>query len=191
MDKIQKVIANNQLPFFSPKESKGSAIHVVSIKTGLGVMIACATKKGICMLEFEDSKHLDTEFRQLYQAFKIPFLQAANQPLKTLKMELFEYFIGKRKEFTISLDLVGTEFQQKAWLALLQIPYGKTINYAKQAEMIGKPTATRAVANANANNKISILLPCHRVIGADGTLTGYGGGLWRKMELLRLETENA
>mgnify|MGYP003623819560 FL=1 len=86
--------------------------------------------------------------------------------------------------------LAGTEFQKQVWLALLQIPYGMTTTYAKQAELLGKRSAVRAVANANVKNKISIILPCHRVIGADGTLTGYGGGIWRKKKLLELEKKN-
>ena len=84
----------------------------------------------------------------------------------------------------------GTEFQKQVWLSLLKIPYGCTTNYAKQAELIGKPSAVRAVANANGKNKISIILPCHRIIGADGTLTGYGGGIWRKKKLLEFEQKN-
>ena len=76
------------------------------------------------------------------------------------------------------------------WLSLQEIPYGETTTYAKQAEIIGRPTAARAVANANGKNKVSIILPCHRVIGADGTLTGYGGGIWRKKKLLELERKN-
>jgi AraC family transcriptional regulator of adaptative response/methylated-DNA-[protein]-cysteine methyltransferase len=101
-----------------------------------------------------------------------------------------QYFEGKRKNFDIPLDLVGTEFQKQVWLSLLQIPYGCTTTYAKQAELLGKPSAVRAVANANGKNKISIILPCHRVIGADGTLTGYGGGIWRKKKLLEFEREH-
>jgi len=100
---------------------------------------------------------------------------------------LEQYFKGERKHFDIPLDLVGTEFQKQVWLSLLKIPYGCTTNYAKQAALLGKPSAVRAVANANGKNKISIILPCHRVIGADGTLTGYGGGIWRKKKLLEFE----
>jgi O-6-methylguanine DNA methyltransferase len=84
----------------------------------------------------------------------------------------------------------GYRVSEQVWLSLLKIPYGCTTNYAKQAELIGKPSAVRAVANANGKNKISIILPCHRVIGADGTLTGYGGGIWRKKKLLEFEQEN-
>jgi AraC family transcriptional regulator of adaptative response/methylated-DNA-[protein]-cysteine methyltransferase len=182
-------LKNNKLPCFSPQDSQNSAIYVVSFTTELGSMIACATQKGLCMLEFEDSKRLDMDFRQLYKNFKIPFLQQENQHLKKLKIELSEYFDGKRKEFGIPLDVMGTEFQKKAWSALLKIPYGKTTNYAKQAEIIGKPTAARAVANANAHNKISVVVPCHRVIGVNGALAGYAGGTWRKMRLLELEAK--
>ena len=88
------------------------------------------------------------------------------------------------------LDLAGTEFQKKVWLSLLQIPYGCTTTYGKQAGLLGKSSSVRAVANANGKNKISIILPCHRVIGADGSLTGYGGGMWRKKKLLEFERRN-
>lgn len=98
-----------------------------------------------------------------------------------------EYFEGKRTDFDIPLDLIGSEFQIGVWEQLLRIPYGKTRSYKEQAEALGKPLAIRAVANANGLNKISILIPCHRVIGSDGSLTGYGGGLWRKEKLLQLE----
>lgn len=106
-----------------------------------------------------------------------------------MRTQLNLYFQGKLKEFDLPLDLVGTEFQQQVWNVLLQIPYGATSSYAKQAQILGNPTAVRAVANANGMNKISIIVPCHRVIGSDGSLTGYGGGLWRKKELLELEQE--
>ena len=95
-----------------------------------------------------------------------------------------------RKEFDIPLYLVGTEFQRKVWLYLLRIPYGCTTNCGKQAEFIGRPSSVRAVANANGQNKISIILHCHRVIGADGSPPGYGGGLWRNKTLLAFERAN-
>ncbi|MDR2920877.1 MAG: methylated-DNA--[protein]-cysteine S-methyltransferase [Tannerella sp.] len=160
------------------------------IETDLGMMIAAATDKGICMFEFADYKLLELELRQLAASFKAPLVQGDNPHFITLREQLEQYFKGERKNFDIPLDLVGTEFQKKAWLGLLQIPYGCTTTYAKQAELLGKPSAVRAVANANGKNKISIILPCHRVIGADGTLTGYGGGIWRKKKLLEFEKKN-
>ncbi len=99
--------------------------------------------------------------------------------------------VGFRKEFSVPLDAPGTEFQNKVWQALLTIPYGETRSYKQQAIQIQQPTAVRAVARANGDNRLAILIPCHRVIGEDGHLTGYGGGLWRKQYLLELEGAQA
>lgn len=175
----------------SPQKSKDKRIvNVTYIETILGLMIAAATDKGICMFEFADYKLLELELRQLVASFKAPLLQGDNPHFCTLRKQLDEFFGRKRKDFDIPLDLVGTEFQKEVWLSLLKIPYGCTTTYGKQAELLGKPSAVRAVANANGKNKISITLPCHRIIGADGTLTGYGGGIWRKKKLLEFEQEN-
>ena len=116
--------------------------------------------------------------------------RAVNKHLELLKQQLDEYFEGKRKEFTIPLFTPGSEFQQSVWKTLRTIPYGSTRSYKKQAELLQRPKAVRAVANANGMNRISIIIPCHRVIGEDGSLTGYGGGLWRKKWLLDLEKQN-
>lgn len=172
----------------SPQNSKTKqVINLTRIETDLGTMVACATDKGICLLEFSDRKMLETEFKQLMKTLKAPIVQGENQFFKPLKIELDSYFKGMLKEFDVPLDLVGTDFQKQVWNVLLQIPYGITSSYAEQADRLGKPSAVRAVANANGMNKISIIVPCHRVIGSDGSLTGYGGGLWRKKKLLDLE----
>lgn len=175
----------------SPQKSKDKRIiNMTRIETDLGVMIAAATDKGICMFEFADYKLLDLELKQLTATFKAPLVQGNNPLFDTLKEQLEQYFKGERCDFDIPLDLAGTEFQKQVWLSLLQIPYGCTTSYAKQAELLGRPSSVRAVANANGKNKISIILPCHRIIGADGSLTGYGGGIWRKKKLLELERQN-
>jgi len=172
----------------SPAKSKDKRIVTMThIETELGTMIAGATDKGICMLEFADYKLLTTELKQLETFLKAPLVQGESVLFDRLREQLEAYFKRERREFDIPLDLVGTDFQKKVWLGLLQIPYGRTTTYGKQAELLGMPAAVRAVANANGKNKVSILLPCHRVIGADGTLTGYGGGIWRKRKLLELE----
>lgn len=105
--------------------------------------------------------------------------------------QLKEYFESKRKAFDIKLDPLGTEFQLKVWEKLQLIPFGKTISYLDLARMTGSETNTRAVGNANGKNRINIIVPCHRVIGSNGKLTGYGGGLWRKEILLKLEIGNS
>lgn len=110
--------------------------------------------------------------------------------LKECVTQLTEYFAGKRQSFNLKLDPQGTDFQLKVWEKLQQIPFGKTISYLELARMTGSETNTRAVGNANGKNKLNIVVPCHRVIGSNGKLTGYGGGLWRKEILLKLEMGN-
>ena len=107
-----------------------------------------------------------------------------NEHLRAAVSQLEEYFAGERACFDVPLDLTGTPFQMAAWRALLLIPCGATCSYGKLAAQIGRPKAVRAVGGANHNNPVAVIVPCHRVIGSDGTLTGYGGGLWRKEWLL-------
>lgn len=114
-------------------------------------------------------------------------LSGSDQILDQAEAELKEYFAGERKEFTVPVRLMGTEFQKKVWAALAEIPYGETATYGEIAARIGKPKACRAVGTANHHNPVPIIVPCHRVIGAGGSLTGYGGGLEVKAYLLTLE----
>ena len=172
----------------SPKNSKMEKIvDLKRIETPLGTMIACANENGICMLEFSDRKALPTELKEISKHFDANIVQGENPHFKTLEKELEEYFEGKLKDFTVPLAPVGTDFQKNVWEILRTIPYGTTRTYQQQADILGNPKAVRAVANANGLNKISIIIPCHRVIGSNGTLTGYGGGIWRKQKLLELE----
>lgn len=164
-------------------------IKRTQIETPLGKMIACAVDDGICMLEFSDRKILETEFNNLSKLLFADIIEGENTHLDLLRKELIEYFQGKRKIFSVSLITPGTDFQQLVWKGLQNIPYGSTNSYKKQSILLNKPLAVRAVANANGQNRISILIPCHRVIGEDGKLTGYGGGLWRKKWLLDFEKE--
>lgn len=176
----------------SPSKSKSqSIVDIMRIETPLGTMVACATDKGICLLEFTDRKMLETELKHLAKSLNATIVQGHNQHFELLKEELARYFEGNLKEFTIPLDPVGTDFQKEVWQMLMKIPYASTVSYQQQAQAIGKPAAVRAVANANGMNKISVIIPCHRVIGTDGSLTGYGGGLWRKKRLLDLETKSS
>ncbi len=112
-------------------------------------------------------------------------------PVPNLLQQLEDYFKGKRQTFDGSLDLIGTPFQKQVWQQLLQIPYGQTTTYGELAQAIGRPKAVRAVGGAVGRNPVMIVVPCHRVIGKDGSLTGFGGGLPLKKELLSLEQENA
>lgn len=172
----------------SPKNSKNQKIvDLKRIETPLGTMYAAATDDGICMLEFTDRKMLETELKYISKSLKANIIQGENKYFGVLENELLEYFEGKRKEFTVPLHFVGSDFQKSVWEILMKIPYGETWSYAKQSEILGNIKKVRAVANANGMNKISILVPCHRVIGSNGNLTGYGGGIWRKQKLLELE----
>ena len=129
-----------------------------------------ASDRGLRRLEWEDGEPLGP--RAL---------------VEETRKQLAEYFAGRRHAFELPLDLAGTEFQQRAWRALLEIPYGETRTYAEQAQRLGLPHGARAVGSANARNPIPIVIPCHRLVGSTGTLTGYAGGLEVKAQLLRLE----
>ena len=154
------------------------------IPTPIGDMVAGATDDGICLLEFTDRRMLNTEYKILGRYLKDEIEDGENHYTGQLSLELEEYFEGKRKIFSVPLVFSGTDFQKKVWNELLRIPFGTTRSYSKQAETIGGILSVRAVASANGMNKISIVVPCHRVIGENGHLTGYGGGLWRKRWLL-------
>lgn len=175
----------------SPSNSKNKKIvNIMRLETPLGTMLAGAAEEGICLLEFTDRKMLETELKSLAKMLNASIIQGSNPHFEILKKQLTEYFEGKRKEFTVSLFTPGTEFQNSVWKVLRNIPYGTTRSYKQQAEAVKKPEAVRAVAKANGMNRIAIIIPCHRVIGSDGSLTGYGGGLWRKKWLLELEKKN-
>lgn len=141
----------------------------------LGFAVAAADSTGVLSLQFVDESDGST------------IAETDNVHLKLLAAELGEYLSGNLREFTVPLHPQGTGFQQKVWTSLQQIPFGKTMSYATQAESLGDPLAIRAMAAANGKNPIAVLIPCHRVIGSDGSLTGYAGGLWRKQWLLEHE----
>lgn len=174
-----------------PSKTAGkSVINIIRFSTPLGPMFGCATKKGVCLLEFTNRRMLESEFKDIAKRFDAVILPGSNKHLKQLQSEIHEYFDGKRNTFSVLLDAPGSEFQKEAWEQLLHIPYGETRSYQKQAILLNNPKAVRAVANANGANRISIIIPCHRVIGKDGSLTGYGGGLERKQWLLDFEQKN-
>jgi methylated-DNA-[protein]-cysteine S-methyltransferase len=148
--------------------------------TPMGAMLAVATDDAITDLHIVSGKYVPKIDGQWIDSPKLPvFLQ--------LRQELHEYFDGKRKRFEVKLAPEGTEFQKAAWKALTKIPFGQTRSYGEQAAAIGNPKAVRAIGAANGRNPIAIVVPCHRVIGANGTLTGYAGGLDKKEFLLKLE----
>lgn len=159
-------------------------IITTTIETPIGEMIAGATDEGICLLEFNDRKTSPEEYNDLKKLLNTSVEDGENKHSKTLKKQLREYFQGRRKEFTIPLVTPGSAFQQTVWKELQSIPFGSTRSYHEQSVTLGNPDSIRAVANANGMNRIAILIPCHRVIGSDGRLVGYGGGLRRKKWLL-------
>jgi AraC family transcriptional regulator of adaptative response/methylated-DNA-[protein]-cysteine methyltransferase len=153
-------------------------------------MIAGSTQNGICLLEFLDRKMIETQLKKIKINTKSEIIPGSHKFFKPLRQQLKEYFKGERKKFTIPLELIGTSFQKKVWTVLQTIPYGSTRSYHEIAQKVENPKAIRAAAKANGDNKIAIIIPCHRVIGQDGQLKGYGGGLWRKQYLINLESKN-
>lgn len=141
------------------------------IETPLGKMVAMGDEEALHWLGFEELCDWEAE-------------KGKTSPINSIERELAEYFEGKRREFQTPLHCSGTPFQQGVWRALREIPYGKTISYLQLAKEVGKPTAYRAVAQANGANRFAVVIPCHRVISADGGWGGYGGGLDRKRWLL-------
>ncbi|MEO6741408.1 MAG: methylated-DNA--[protein]-cysteine S-methyltransferase, partial [Chthoniobacteraceae bacterium] len=144
----------------------------------VGTLQLFGTETALTGVFMENHRHQSLETRNAVRD---------SEPLREARRQLEEYFAGTRQEFSIPLDAAGTEFQQSVWQTLRGIPYGATVSYGELARRIGNPRAVRAVGLANGRNPISIIVPCHRVIGADGSLTGYGGGLERKRFLLALE----
>lgn len=162
-------------------------LHSLLLPTPLGEMLAIASDRGLCLLDFVGQKTLERQIDQVRKARGGAEAPGRTAVLDTTQAQIAEYFAGQRQGFTVPLDCVGTEFQVRVWQILLRIPFGQTWSYAQESQALGQPSAVRAVANANGHNKISIIVPCHRVIGSNGTLTGYGGGLPRKQALLALE----
>jgi len=158
------------------------------IESPLGPMIAGATAKGVCFLEWHDRGGVDTILKRVSKRYKCEPTEGHNQHLVSLDNELDEYFKGNLREFATSIDVLGTPFEMTVWSALLSIPHGETRSYGDMARTLGKPGAARAVGRANGSNYLSIVIPCHRVIEANGNLRGYGGKLWRKKHLLELES---
>ncbi|MDX1975870.1 MAG: methylated-DNA--[protein]-cysteine S-methyltransferase [Rickettsiales bacterium] len=156
-----------------------------TIQSPVGQLRLIASERGLAAVLFHDGRRGKAQVAgDMVQNDEYPLL------LKTEK-QLAEYFAGKRKQFDIKLDANGTVFQQKAWRELVKIPYGQTINYGEQARRLGDSNKARAVGMANGRNPISIIVPCHRVIGASGDLTGFGGGVDVKQQLLELEQQFA
>jgi AraC family transcriptional regulator of adaptative response/methylated-DNA-[protein]-cysteine methyltransferase len=167
---------------------KPSNLVYKEVKTPIGVMAFGSSEKGLCLLDFRHRKSFPRILKRITKLFgdkthgSSPFIELA-------ETELNQYLQGDLKIFSVPLDIRGSEFQLKVWNALLQVPYGRTASYLDIAQKIGRPEAVRAVANANGQNGIAVIIPCHRVIGSDGSLTGYGGGVAMKKRLLNIESK--
>ncbi|WP_152392079.1 bifunctional transcriptional activator/DNA repair enzyme AdaA [Paenibacillus guangzhouensis] len=157
------------------------------IDTKLGPMVAIADEHELYLLEFVDRRGLEREVERLRLRTKSAIIPGTTKPIQSIEEELTQYFDGKLKSFKTPLHLIGSPFQQSVWNQLVQIPPGETRSYSDLAVSLGRPTAFRAVAQANGANQLAIVIPCHRVINANGELGGYGGGLSRKNWLLQHE----
>jgi AraC family transcriptional regulator of adaptative response/methylated-DNA-[protein]-cysteine methyltransferase len=171
-----------------PGKSRERDCIVVSMMDGpLGPMILGATQEGLCLAEFADRRMFEREIAELRRRLGCAMVPGTNPHLQHAERELREYFDGKRTEFTVPLVTPGSAFDQKVWRKLRTIPFARTVSYLELAQRIGDACAARAVGNANGHNRISIIIPCHRVTNKNGRLGGYGGGLWRKQWLLNHE----
>ena len=159
------------------------------LESPVGPLLAIADATHLRLLEFFERDILPTELNKLRQASGSAIALGRPLPIRQLAEELDGYFAGRSARFDTPCAPVGTAFERRAWDALLAIPAGEARSYGEQAKALGQPTATRAVARANGANPIAIVIPCHRIIGADGSLTGYGGGRWRKRWLLDHERQ--
>jgi len=164
-------------------------LEAAFIATPLGDMLALADDSQLHMLEFCDLAALENRLKALQRRIKARIRFGACRIFEQIAQELAAYFAGRAAEFSVKCALHGSHFSQKVWHFLQKIPVGSTRSYKQQAESIGHPTAYRAVAHANSQNKIAIIVPCHRVIGVNGKLTGYAGGLERKQWLLDHESK--
>lgn len=154
-----------------------------TIPSPVGLLTLVANDHGLAAVLWENDDPKRVRLSPLHEDTKHPVLVEAERQLK-------DYFAGKREKFELQLDFNGTEFQRQVWQALLTIPFGETRSYAQIAEQIGNPNAVRAVGAANGKNPISIIAPCHRVIGSNGKLTGFAGGMEAKAFLLKLESKD-
>ena len=156
-----------------------------TLQAPFGLLTVVASHRGVRYITFEEDAHPKSYVDMVVHD------DSEHPVVASALTQLGEYLAGDRTSFDLPLDLQGTEFQVDAWNALAKIPFGSTVSYAQQAASIGRPKATRAIGSANGRNPVVIVLPCHRVVGADGSLTGFGGGLHVKSWLLDLEKQKS
>ena len=164
-----------------------SRMIVRQLATPLGPMVAVAGERGLCLLEFARGTRPAVRIRHPHERDGVPLVRGTNAHLDLLARELRAYFAGRLRKFHVRLAPEGTPFQLAVWRRVRAIRYGRVSTYGRVARELRRPGAQRAVGRANGDNPLSIVIPCHRLVGADGALRGYGGGLWRKRRLLKLE----
>jgi len=175
-----------------PRDAKaGACLLAQRIETPLGTMLALADEKGLRLLEFADRRGLERELAGLRRRLKCAVVPGTNATLEETRVQLGRYFAGESLDFDLPLAPVGSDFQMRVWAELGRIAPGRTRSYQGMAEKLGIPKAPRAIGRANGSNMLALVIPCHRVIRADGTLCGYAGGLWRKQRLLEHERKYA
>jgi len=156
----------------------------------VGELLLASYQEHICMCDWVSSPHNGSNIQRISKGLNAVMLEGVSEMIDNTILQLNEYFEGERTRFDIPLLMIGTQFQKQVWNSLLEIPYGSIVSYADQAKQMGCPQSVRAVANANSRNAISIIVPCHRVIGSNDKLTGYAGGLSAKCLLLQIEGVN-
>lgn len=184
-------ISHYLLKFNLPHGDHLRTLQAACFETKLGPMIAIAGAEALYLLEFVDRRKLDREVHRLMQQLKATAIPGESDILKNIKSEMDHYFNGKLTQFETPIYLSGSVFQKKVWGELRNIPHGETRSYLELAKALQKPTAYRAVAQANSTNQLAIIVPCHRVINANGELGGYAGGVAKKQWLLAHEKNNA
>ena len=162
-----------------------------NLDSPLGEMIAGTLPEGVCFLEWHDRGGVPRILERVAKRYRCTLTEGNHPHLDHLEKELKLYFEGTLHRFAVPVAIHGTAFERRTWDLLLDIPYGETRSYGDLARLLGKPGASRAVGRANGANYLSIVVPCHRVIESTGGLRGYGGGLWRKKQLLELEAKHA
>lgn len=162
-------------------------IHIQYYKTVIGELILGSYESKLCILDFRYRKMRAIVDSRVKKILGADFVEQDDEVLKKARTEIDEYLSGKRQKFDIPIEMAGSEFQKSVWKALMTIPYGSTASYLDIARSIQNEKAVRAVAGANGANALAIIIPCHRIIGSDGALVGYGGGLAAKRRLLKLE----
>ncbi len=175
----------------APTQANTRVLKAAWLDTRLGPMIAIADETGLYLLEFVDRRGLEREVESLRKKLKAAIIPGETQIIKSIESEIAHYFDGKNLVFKTPIHLIGSPFQKSVWEELRKIPPGETRSYLEIAKLLKKPTAFRAVAQANGANPLAVIVPCHRVINTDGKLGGYGGGIARKQWLLGHEKKQA